>query len=64
MSQYQLGHETEARAVLAKCDNDIQRRLPKVGSRDLGQDWKDWIIGHALFTEAANLIDKPPTEPK
>jgi len=64
MSQYQLGQETEARAVLAKCEDDIQRRLPKVGSRDLGQDWKDWIIGHALFTEATNLIGRPATELK
>jgi tetratricopeptide (TPR) repeat protein len=63
MAQYQLGQEREARAVLAKCDDDIQRRLPKVGTQDLGQDWKDWIIAHALFTEATNLIDRSSAEP-
>jgi hypothetical protein len=37
----------------------VQEKLPVPGSRDLGSDWKDWIIAHALLDEASSLIEGP-----
>jgi hypothetical protein len=34
----------------------LKSRLAKPGER-LGQDWKDWIIAHALQSEAKQMID-------
>ena len=59
MGQYQLNQVDDARAQLANCEKVIQTQLPASGSRDLGTDWRDWIIGHALFTEAQNLLSEP-----
>jgi serine/threonine protein kinase len=59
MAQHQLRQEGDARAALAKCGDDIHWRLPKLGTQDLGGDWKDWIIAHALFTEAQTLLGTP-----
>jgi hypothetical protein len=61
MAQYQLRKEGDARAALAKCADDIQSRLPKLGTQDLGGDWKDWIIAHVLWNEAQNLLGTPPS---
>jgi len=36
----------------------VREQLPAPGSRDLGHDWKDWIIAHALLDEARTLIER------
>jgi len=56
MAQYMLGNENDARQTLTNCNDVIQSRLAKPG-QFLGQDWKDWIIAHALQSEAKQMID-------
>jgi tetratricopeptide (TPR) repeat protein len=59
MAQFRMGHSEEARAALARSEKVVQETLPAPGSRDLGHDWKDWIIAHALLDEARSLIEGP-----
>jgi Flp pilus assembly protein TadD len=59
MAQYKLGNENDARQTLTNCNNVIENGLAKPGEW-LGQDWKDWIIAHALQSEAKRLIDGEP----
>jgi len=42
--------------ALARCDQVIAEKLPKVEA-GLGRDWRDWIIAHALQSEAKQMID-------
>ncbi len=56
MAQFRLGHTEEARDALLKLETVVREQLPAPGSRDLGHDWKDWIIAHALLDEASTLI--------
>jgi hypothetical protein len=58
MAHRQLGHETEARAALARCHRIAAEKLPRPGTADLGSSWVDWIIAHALMREAAALIQE------
>jgi len=62
MAQYKSHDEAQAQAMLAKCKEVVQTKLPKPDSRDLGQDWKDWIISHKLLSEARELIEGSPSE--
>jgi tetratricopeptide (TPR) repeat protein len=55
MAQYKL-KDKDARASLAKCEDIIRTQFPVAGVSDLEENWRDWIIGHALLTEATNLI--------
>jgi len=57
MAQFRLGQMEEARAAFAKLETVLQEKLPRPGNRDLGPDWKDWIIAHALLDEASTLIE-------
>jgi len=57
MAQFRMGHSEEARDALWKLETVVQEQLPTPGSRDLGFDWKDWIIAHALLDEASSLIE-------
>ena len=57
MAQYELNQGRDARATLTKCEKVVQTQLPVLGNRDLGGDWRDWIIAHALLTEARTLIE-------
>jgi hypothetical protein len=59
MSQLRMGHTGEARAALARLERAVGETLPAPGSPDLGFDWKDWIIAHALLDEARSLIEGP-----
>ena len=59
MAQFRMGHSEEARAALGRLEKVGQETLPAPGSRDLGFDWKDWIIAHALLDEARSLIEGP-----
>ena len=56
MSQFKLNQLDNARAALAECGKIIEEKLPKP-EQDLGTDWRDWIIAHALRSEARQLID-------
>ncbi len=47
----------DAKLVLDKCAEIIKTQLPVAGFTDLGTDWRDWIIVHALFDEATNLAN-------
>jgi serine/threonine protein kinase len=55
MSQFRLNHVDAARTMLADC-NQVIEKLPKLESGDLGSDWRDWIIAHALQSEAKRMI--------
>jgi Flp pilus assembly protein TadD len=59
MSQYQLQQIEQARASLAK-GAEIEQKLPKLESGDLGEGWIDWIIAHALMREAKAMIESQP----
>jgi len=56
MAQFQLGKAEEARTALAELESVVQKKLPPPEGNDLGRDWKDWIIAHALLDEARSLI--------
>jgi serine/threonine protein kinase len=57
MAQFRLGQTNEAHAALARLEKIVQEALPAPGSRDLGYDWRDWIIAHALLDESRSLIE-------
>jgi tetratricopeptide (TPR) repeat protein len=60
MAQYQLKQPEEARGALAKGIKIVETKLPKLDTSDLGADWRDWIITHALLREARALIEDQP----
>jgi hypothetical protein len=55
MALYKLEKFDAARAALAQGEN-VKHGLPKIEAGDLGQDWRDWVIVHALLEEAKQLI--------
>ena len=57
MAQFQLKHMDEARDALNKCTEVVRTELPKLTDKDLGGNWRDLIIAHALQSEAKQLID-------
>jgi len=60
MSQFKLNQLDKARTALDDCNKFIESKLPKLakaGLSDLGKDWRDWIIAHALQSEAKRMID-------
>jgi serine/threonine-protein kinase len=59
MAQCQSKRMDQARATLAKGAEIAETKLPKLDSGDLGDDWKDWIVAHALLSEAKALIEGP-----
>lgn len=63
MGQYRLDEVTDARITLAKCENVVRGQLPALRTRDLGGDWRDWIIAHALLDEAHKLLGTSPSNP-
>jgi tetratricopeptide (TPR) repeat protein len=56
MAYHQLMQRAEAQTYLARDKALIESQMPKLASGDLGDGWRDWIISHALYTEAAALI--------
>jgi serine/threonine protein kinase len=56
MAQYKLGDDNAARQALTNCNRVIASKLPALG-QNLGFDWRDWIIVHALRQEAQSLIN-------
>ena len=61
MAQFQLKHAQDAREALNKCTEVVGTELPKFTDKDLGGDWRDLIIAHALQSEAKQLIDGEPS---
>jgi tetratricopeptide (TPR) repeat protein len=57
MGQYKLKQTKESQLALAKCAEFVETQMPKIETGDLGGDWRDWIIAHALLKEARNLIE-------
>jgi hypothetical protein len=57
MAQYKLGSTENALRELSNCNRVIETKLPQPG-KDLGSDWRDWIIAHALQREANTLIKR------
>jgi WD40 repeat protein/tetratricopeptide (TPR) repeat protein len=56
MAHFQMNQAEEAHAALAK-GVEIEQGLPRLDGGDLGDDWVDWIIAHALLREAKALIE-------
>jgi eukaryotic-like serine/threonine-protein kinase len=63
MGQYKLNQADEARTNLMNCEKVVQTQFPTLGISDLNLDWRDWIIGHALLSEAQNLIGTNAASP-
>ena len=61
MAQFQLKHAEESRAILKRCTEIVEIKLPKFTDTDLGGDWRDLIIARALQSEAKLLIKGEPT---
>jgi serine/threonine protein kinase len=57
MTHCQLKQTEESRAALKECAELVQTQLPKLEDGNLGGDWRDWIIVHALLTEARSQIE-------
>jgi len=57
----QAKHDDESRAALAKGVEIERAKAPRSDATDLGGDWGDWIIAHALMKEAKALIDGEST---
>ena len=60
MAQHRSRQPDQARAALAKGVEIAETKLPKLDSGDLGDDWLDWIIAHALMSEAKALLGTQP----
>jgi tetratricopeptide (TPR) repeat protein len=56
MAQFRLERTEEARTALARLERVVQGQLPSPETHDLGPDWRDWVIAHALLEEASSLI--------
>jgi eukaryotic-like serine/threonine-protein kinase len=61
MAQFQLKHVEDARHALNKCTEVVRTELPGFTDKDLGGDWRDWIIAHALQSEAKRMIEGEPS---
>jgi serine/threonine protein kinase len=59
MAQFKLNQLDNARTTLAYCKKVIEEKMPK-SAQDLGDVWQDWIVAHALQTEAKELIGGEP----
>ena len=57
MAQFKSARTNEALNALADCTGVIDQMLPKLSSGNLGDDWRDWIIAHALQSEAKRMIE-------
>jgi serine/threonine protein kinase len=59
MAEQQLKQTDLARATLARGRQIVETKLPKLESGDLGSEWSQWIMAHALMREAAALVEDP-----
>ncbi len=56
MARHQLKQSDLAQAALTSAQDIANKALPKLDSADLGEEWLDTIISHALLREATGLI--------
>ena len=56
ISFFKLSRPDDARAALNDCDRVMDASVPRFPN-ELGDDWRDWIIAHALQSEAKQMID-------
>jgi len=61
MAQSRLNQTEASRETLSKCVEIVQTQLPKLENGDLGRNWRDWIITHALQSEAKRMIEGEPS---
>lgn len=57
---FKLGDAAGGQAALIKALTIVQTRIPPAGAPDIGSDWRDWIIAHALLEEASALGSAGP----
>ena len=57
MAHHRLARTAQAQAALSKGIENLQTQLPKLDSGDIGREWPDWLIAHALMREAKELIE-------
>jgi hypothetical protein len=57
MAHFKLNQSEKALTALADCNSIIAEKLPKPDKEELGTDWRDWIIAHALQSEARQMIE-------
>jgi serine/threonine protein kinase/Tfp pilus assembly protein PilF len=56
MSQFKLNQLAEARVAFHESQKIVENQMPKP-EKELGRDWRDWIIVHALRSEAEQMIE-------
>ena len=61
MAQSQLKQTETCRETLRKCVEIVQTQLPKLEDGDIGRNWRDWIIVHALQSEAKRMMEGGPS---
>jgi len=64
MAQHQLERSEEARAALTKGAEIVNRKLLKLESAALDENWNGWLIAHILLREAQALIERQPATVK
>jgi tetratricopeptide (TPR) repeat protein len=57
MARFQLKQTEAARATLKNGTGILETQIPKLEAGDLGPDWWDWVMVHALLAEAKKLIE-------
>jgi hypothetical protein len=62
MAQFKSGNVETARLTMTNCNEYIASKLA-VGQPP-GPDWRNWILVHALQSEAKQLIDGQPLSPQ
>jgi hypothetical protein len=60
MAQHGSKQTEASRRSLQKCAEIVQTNFPKLEAGELGRNWRDWIIAHALLNEAKSQINGPP----
>jgi tetratricopeptide (TPR) repeat protein len=61
MAQFKLNQSDKARTALADCNKVIEEKLPKPDQSGPGINWRDWIIAHALQSEAKLMVEGEPS---
>jgi serine/threonine-protein kinase len=57
MAQCKLRQAEGARASLVRAEKLARESMPQLDSGDLGGDWRDWVIAHALLKEATGMMN-------
>ena len=63
MAYNRLDESDAARNALTSGRAVLFHEMPQLEGGDLGINWRDWIIAHALLTEAQNLLSASSTKP-